>query len=524
MRKFKRALSSVLVFVMVLSLVTVMNISNVFASITIDAINTYSETHSFTFGGETITTLDNKQTYYALNNGLYYYSGGNSNTGTISEDSKESGYTKAYVGANGDSGKCALVFKAGAAGKLYVKAKASKSGCNVGIYTKGGESTITESAIPISTDLTTTSKYNIAKDSVVYITSRSGGSVSIYEIVYEVSSDPEISFADEEVKVAAGSTYQLTLNTANLDDAEISYAAEGASTISVDPTSGLVTVDESAKAGETSTITATASLSGSEYKATCKITVFEYSKMTEAKKWDFSTNSIKAGDLENGLYAMADMILSGSGSDKYVAGSVNGAKNGNEVTGSAMRFNVAVDGKVKVEFRLGNPDPKDGYFSKVGETALEDIWHESAMYDRGTKEFDVKAGNVYFFYGTGTKVGFYSITFIPTVIQNADTTSNKAGVYYAGEGKYYAVSVIDGGTDLSKYESLSQKINDNELEKNGTTVIYEGIKVDAQDYKAESFGGKAGDYVYATQITDANDFAAIDKLKAIKTVLNTASA
>lgn len=239
--KFKRALSSILAFIMLLSMVTVMNVSNVFAAtssympsasgVSIAANEVIYEDSSIvltaTAAVTTVAVSDSNYDKAAYPYAIPFRNNSSGNT-DILINAKVSGTFTGYVGIN--SGKTMSIYEGNSTSGTVLKKV----------------STTTKAVNTISADLTAGQTYYFCA---------AGTSAQFVKAEYVTAdTNPNVSLAEVSAKIKPNETAQITATANNFTgDATITYISNDESVATVDE-SGLVT----GVADGTTTITVTA--------------------------------------------------------------------------------------------------------------------------------------------------------------------------------------------------------------------------------------------------------------------------
>ncbi len=589
MRKFKRALSSVLAFVMVISIVTVMNVVNVFAedvkasSSPTAAKSTVEDYVEWTqwnvgtsdisagepdIGGKVETNLESVPTLsfvgYTQKN-----SGGNKDTSvTAPHKTYTTTDTNTAIKTSNASAKGIAISNAYAAGKgfssynliltINSNAKADNENlkitlCNGTQYDKNNviiettENLNRQESIPGQVTFTGLTAENI------YITvgagTATGNQANIYSITLDyISSEPSVKLNTNAETIAINDSIDLEATVANIPDVEsATWTVEsGNNVVDITPSGNKCTVKvkSTATAEQTATIKATAGA----YSDTATITVRDAINKT----WDFSDVSWQgfslAGDPNSPASTVNDDLTVGFVDKAATNKIINTTDDGrlNLGTSGSCYFEYTAPGNGTLVYSIINSgitkDDQHPEVSKEGARTLKINNSEEGQPYTSTGEFNyytqivsLKKNETYRVQGGSNGFHLAALQFVEEVAtvtepetgiiqktndlgQNIEKTmpSSNVGVYYAGEGNYYAVSVIPGN-DIEKYSQVKQK-SGYQQEVASSDTVYTKVDIDGEK-TAVDFGGKSSDYVYASKIEGATGVGADILVKAITSVL-----
>ena len=294
MRK-RRILSLLLAVAVTVTMLVAVPLTASAAAVNPPNVKTYSSTQVFNFDqeakGEINNSSDQNEDMTELKNGLIYCPGSNAANADGKENTKaaassiidanEAGYTYAYSGANGDSGKSCLVFKAGADGQITLKYKTTATNKSENVRVTAGSKVNNHNTTTANT-MTTTPAYIVHKDDMVYISCRNSGT-TIYEIKYEVI--PIITIP-ETIGIAPESSDTLTAETINMteeEEAKIEWTIEPADTVATVTSPGKsTTVQATGQKDATATIKASYTKGGTKYESNeCKLTITDPFKVVK---------------------------------------------------------------------------------------------------------------------------------------------------------------------------------------------------------------------------------------------------
>lgn len=550
MRKFKRALSSVLAFVMVFSMMTVINVYNIFAAdltgkptveTSLDGLKK-TTTWDLTFwaGQSSNKSLTDG---YALSTGLYIVNdpaaGSNFNKANPSymafkhdstKDNSQTAHLYIPVTENSTGGTLTLTM----------------SGKNVERYLNLADQKINyDNTTPQSVEYTSENFTTVSKETGKFIElTNSTGEVRISEIKLEEDlppATPSLILNVTEAEVPVGGEFQL-IATKSLIDEEVIWSKneDGSANINVD-TNGKVTVTKEAKAGETAEITAKAST----YTAKATITVRDAINKT----WDFNDESWQnftfEGSAESATSKVNDDLTVGFAA--AASGITIKAEKGHLNLGATGNcyFEYTAPGKGTLVYSVINSgitkkSDQESEVSKEGARTLKingesQGYTSTGEYNYYTQIVSLEKNETYRVQGDSNGFNLAALQFVEDVatvtepgtgiIQktkdlgtNLEKTmpSSNVGVYSAGDGNYYAVSVIPSA-DITKYSQVKQK-SGYKQEVASSDTVYTKVDIDGEK-TAEDFGGESGDYVYASKIEGATGVGADILVKAITSVL-----
>lgn len=515
MKKLKRVLSSILAFVMVFSMITVMNVSNVFAG-ELTGLTTVSNAAEAVFGTtiqaaqdayDTVWMPKNKDDTGVDDNNIKIEASSAAGAGTKSNGTMFGNANLNYSTGLKDAtititpkkaGRIVLDF-AGGGSKHPVSVTHGTDTCTVG--NTGADSNGIQAYFDVE-----------AEDTVSYVFQKTDGK-NFYTYAVGFVADPDKSLLlldSKELNLYAGDEAKITATVANVDSPNITFKSDNEKVHVTNE--GAVTVDSDA----TGTATITATESTKNLTAECNVTIL--SVTNESKVWKFDKD-VKAGDLENGLSANVDMkYTEGEGYNSFVQGSENAVASGNEVTGSAFKIRTAVDGKLIVRYKANAN--KTVHISKVSGDTLEDVLSKDTPAGYEAVSVNLEKGNTYYIYAlSGTKICVNSIEFIKDadpIIQEGDTS--KVAVYDATKGTFYAISVVPQA-EAAKHDSVAKQAGENIFDSSNT--VYTSVQIGGNTYTAEQLGGSKGDYVHATKIDEAYAIDIYSKIIGITTVFDT---
>lgn len=211
--------------------------------------------------------------------------------------------------------------------------------------------------------------------------------------------------------------------------------------------------------------------------------------------------------------------------DGFVESAANTGKYG---TGDYLSFSLSKAAVLTIEAKCGSSsnDAKsamlfyaDSEDAESGTTLFELGTSASGYSASGSKTITLPAGEYYFLGKSPAKEGDGTTTVQITklsvsycAITNADSTANASAVF--NDGKYYAVAVISAD-DVDDTTKSTVVLAAGGQELTTTDTVYSAVEFD-QEYTAESFGGAAGDYLYAAEVTGVGEATdAMDKINHI---------
>ena len=192
--------------------------------------------------------------------------------------------------------------------------------------------------------------------------------------------------------------------------------------------------------------------------------------------------------------------------------------------GSSIKFTTTETFEVTVPFTStsGTNESDLAIKNASGADVSDVVTHKGSTISEASNVTVTLEPGTYYIYSPGNSdstkgrgARLYSVTFAAVsdiTIQNANSTEYASAVSY--DGKYYAVAVIsaDDADDTTK-STVVLAAGGQELATTGT--VYSAVEFD-QEYTAESFGGAAGDYLYAAEVTGVGEATdAMDKINHI---------
>ncbi|MCD7855010.1 MAG: hypothetical protein LUG66_05280 [Clostridiales bacterium] len=316
-KKFKRALSSILAFILVVSTLTVMNVSSVFAADTYtftpstslystdDDGNNYiasGTTLTFTNGSDYITATTGPKASQVSTDSNYSFTSSPTAviafraSGTISSqvtsyadyvnssvyytyavlNPKVTGTLTAEIGINASSSSRTVRLFDNTDVKEVVNWSTGANGKKV--YTIGGTASQFDS-------ISNKNDYTLADTSTgtltltanhQYILYMTGTAAQLGQMTFTpASTDPDITVDTTSVNIAVGSSSDtITASTANAGDAEISWESANPDVAAVSASTGSSVTITGVAAGET-TVTASITVDEKEYTANVAVTVYE---------------------------------------------------------------------------------------------------------------------------------------------------------------------------------------------------------------------------------------------------------
>ncbi len=165
-----------------------------------------------------------------------------------------------------------------------------------------------------------------------------------------------------------------------------------------------------------------------------------------------------------------------------------------------------------------NTDPEyNGKYKRSSNTLIAETVYSGQKADNNQIQpfvLPVKANETYSIYAKNSKCYLMAAEFVEET--EAKTT------FKADNGSYYIVSVVTPEQAEAAF-NLIQEVAVSATELGSTDTVYEKISIGGNELDATAFGGNAGDYLYATELTgvDANkaDDAENEAIKYVLSVL-----
>jgi hypothetical protein len=550
--KFKRALSSILAFIMLCSCVCVMNVGSVFAAVDASGIDSTTTT-VWNFLGQKETSLYDLPGSGSTTDTLKYLSSGeavvnkttleNTSTG-VKITADESNKGAKFNAVTAISNKAHIEVGVEAGDKLYVYGapNSSSGGTTISLF-KG----TSYSDDLIDSKLISSDKYQAATEICFEIPSTVSGTVYIIASQKDSSNKQNANiFAVARVRGNGDPTNKYTI-TGNLgSENELTSgsftltSADGATTYDAVISDGKYTVTKSVKttedapfgAGDKFTVsannyTATPSeitlVSGdNDYSFTAdeisfKSTILKDIQLASSLSADdLSTGDITSETSKNGF----TIIPTDSGTAVTVSAGSSTA-NGNNITNRILLGGKGSTTKRAIKFTTTEANTTVYVWALSANTstnrslAVADAngTQVGDSIDALSKASPIPGGKVlletagdYYVYSTDSGVNVYLIGTDKAVastspITKSDSVYSKPAVYNK-DTAYYAIAVIKA-EDVANAANTAIKFADETF-----TTVYRAVSINNNEYTATDFGGADNDYVLGVEITGVDEVVA----------------
>ncbi len=530
-RKFKKVISSVLAAVMTLGVVSVANVSSVFANeitkinmadvltsyiaSTTAAGNAYVEnTYISTTGGGTELYNDGTYTIKTAykNHKLRTYDADSNffqdapTTGTLSGKVLNTGIymyngTKSLITLSG--------VKTGDEIEIYYY------GCN-SAGAPGTAATIkaTQGSDSLFSDLTTSTttttpdykKFVSSSDSDITFTATSGR-FGINAIVITRGNE----LPDSEVTITNGENGSVLVTKENGDTVSNNETVAGGSTLTITatPESGY-----KAKVYANNTAVTLTGNSG-KYKTTTSTTeivvnyikIINRSDITDSVLWSKDDTSTDSNVLAYGADATSDFYFEClSDNVTLTSGSYINVSGGKE---NALYFKTGNfdDKKATLDLSYSTGGTGDNAARKLNIYKGSELVFENESSNRDTKltkSLELDSDTEYYICSANSNMWLYSVAIS---VEEKDSLTNAS--FVENDGKYYAISVVTAD-EATNNNYLLQKYGSSELTR--TSTVYEKIQIGTQTYTAADFGGTG--FLYASELTEVPDDKTATDVKA----------
>jgi uncharacterized protein YjdB len=501
MKKFKRVLSSLLAAALTVSAVAVANVSSVFAD------TTYTKT--YTFG---------------------------TNNANLSTDSKEFFTITAVDGSNEADNYYTLVKNStitftipeGAtdiSGTVNCVASASENTQSIKLN-GGGASTKAPAANGAAIDVTLPSNKFTTGTNINTIQC-TGATINYYyvSITYTVAGnddDPSVTITDSAFKLNIGDSKELTAETANADDATISWSSSNDAVATVDNTGKVTGI----AAGE-ATITAKITVDGTDYPSSVKVTVVDPNQVLTAITAADLTNGVvlNPNDLDTATYGEETL----AGNNKFALGNklqkdssgnktfttrkgevitqadrikTNGTVSFSKNTGY-IKFTLAEDAvpaKVYVAGMTGSNGTERSLqlYNSTGDAVENQILTNDGS-DIGVKTMTINTAGTYYLGSTSSGFNVYYVE----VYSDAKVDSNKVA-YRNIDGTGYAIAVLNGD-DVENDSNVSFQLANGSKYSEAVNEVYSNIEIGGTTYSVSDFSNDSNAYLYGFAISRDND-------------------
>ncbi|MCD7778429.1 MAG: hypothetical protein LUH47_08000 [Clostridiales bacterium] len=503
-KKFKRALSSILAFVMVISVLTVMNVSNVFAA-------------SYTYKPSSASSYDKDATIYTVTDVLTITAAGDLKGECIDADNDEyvlyttnSGTNEGYTegtDSNGKSLRVALAMTPEEDGELTVQCKVGSTGSSktVDICTYDSENTVYKVVNTHTAE--GDDYYDLTVDAAAgttYYFEGSGTNSYIYSVSF-TSATTSISLdVDDSIELAPGATQDVNA-TIKYDDTGLLSADDivwtsNNTNVTVSPAAGAsttITVSSEATDGEEATITATLD----ELEASITVTVNSGAAKSVSSaigaaglvtnlSADYSS-SIPVDTVFSNYFTTggAAITIKTSGGNTFL----ELAKN----SGSTVKFTTTKAFDVVVKFASTGSDKDSSINIKNSSgTAVADAQTVNGTTPITYTFASLPAGEYYIYNpGTDRATRLLEVSFYDPAAVDYD-----AKTITVGDTIYYISGLDSTYSESDVLAADSCKLTGVDSESGSISYVYTGVEVNEKEYAASDFGYS---YVYGFEVLNA---------------------